>query len=364
MSPVTRKQRALPPVKDEPNSVVMGESGTSSTKHKCKCPVEGCGKLLRHLGDLRVHYRTHTRKKPYECTFPSCNQTCADLSNVYTHIRKAHKQQLPKEYVKVRKEILDEEAKQLGIKEIFTGKVSGEGMSEKDESDAAVTTSTFPSFTTIHRTSTGHLICPFSECAHQSKSMYKLKRHYRLHCDRKYKPYRCVFPGDSCRYASSDKTDVEKHIRVKHFHVPVSIRKWNETAKDDDERYEFDFIETRTDWLEMEDTLFSSARIVSPPEVHTPRPFECTFPRCTKKFTSLTHLLRHRRSHFSQSKMPFLCSFHNCDYTASRKEVIFSHMQSFHLNVPAREYETDENEDDKDKLAPLLATVHQPTTSN
>lgn len=337
MAKATRK-RSAPPlspvkdsslIKDEHSAEMESIVSTSSSPTKRRCPVEGCEKTFTSLTNLRVHFRKHTQNKPYECTFPSCDQAFDDLTILYKHIRSEHQQQFPKMYVKVRKEILTEETKQLGIKECYTGEVYGEGMPEEDD-NTTNTMPTLPPFTTIHRTSTGHLVCPFSECDQQTNKMVDLKNHYRIHGGRDYRPYKCVFPDESCQYAATEKKNVERHIRVKHFHLPRSIKKCNETVIDDD-RNESDFVETRTDWLAMENALFSSAQIISSPDVQIPRTYECTFPICAKKFTRIDQLRTHIRSHLQLK--PYSCSFPNCDQTSTRKEHILSHIHSAHFNV-------------------------------
>lgn len=141
-------------------------------------------------------------------------------------LKKMHHQQSKnvKKYIFINKEYLDKEGKRLGFSKVF--KVDDGISDDDDDSDATIILPSLPPFDTIIQTSTGRLICPMSDCDQQLKKMSALKDHFRVHCGKDYRPYRCIYPDDQkCGYALRRMRTVIAHIRVKHFHLPPSIIK-------------------------------------------------------------------------------------------------------------------------------------------
>ncbi|KAF5313921.1 hypothetical protein D9619_013040 [Psilocybe cf. subviscida] len=76
-----------------PSSYSMGQSTRSESpdttkKKKVKlhrCPQ--CNKDFPRPSGLRTHMNTHTREKPYPCTFPGCDRTFSVVSNAKRHMR-------------------------------------------------------------------------------------------------------------------------------------------------------------------------------------------------------------------------------------------------------------------------------------
>lgn len=286
---------------------------------------------------MRAHYRSHTKTKPFKCGFSFCGEQYVTMRSFLKHILRAHQVESAEEarkYLIELKELLEEESKQLNIRNVFTGKVFGEEVqvSEEDDDNAqAERLPILPHFTKIHRTSTGHFICPFSQCNQQSISLIDLKVHYRMHCGSAFRPFRCTYP-DSCRYASRLRQHLERHIREKHFRISRDVKECNE----DEDRNEADFIDTCEDLLKLEDALFAKAKIVNPPRFAKPRPHACTFPDCTKTYTILHNLRRHLRAH--STVKPFRCAYPGCSHTSPRSENILSHVLSLHFKIPEKKH--------------------------
>lgn len=215
------------------------------------------------------------------------------------------------------------ESKQLGIKTVFTGNLYD------DNDDATVIMPNLPNFTTIHQTSTGYYVCPLNGCDHQRISMAGLKIHYRSHCGQDYRPFKCIFPV-VCEYAAISRGTVEGHIRSRHI------------PPDNADLDPSDFVEVRTDWLEIEDALFSSAQVISAPVIQRARPFECTFAKCSKKFATIAVLRHHLRTHTQAT--PFKCSYPKCIYTAAQKGNIYAHIYSVHFNIQKKKFKNVSNE--------------------
>ncbi|XP_017493749.1 PREDICTED: Krueppel-like factor 5 [Rhagoletis zephyria] len=61
---------------------------TSSGKHPCTEP--NCGKHFISNADLKRHLRTHTKVKPFGCTFPGCSKEFALRHHAIGHILSMH----------------------------------------------------------------------------------------------------------------------------------------------------------------------------------------------------------------------------------------------------------------------------------
>lgn len=190
MQPISIKRKAQLPSEVENSFEYKQQVGDAarytftSKQFKYKCTWGECEKPFNNSDLLRSHYRTHTKAKPYKCSFPGCKTACVQSSSIFRHIYAVHLQQTQieaKKYVDVQKDILTEEAKLLGINNKLTKKNYGEAMFDGDD-DEIVMLPKLPHFTVIHRVSTGQYVCPVSACDHHARKMNALRRHYRTHC--------------------------------------------------------------------------------------------------------------------------------------------------------------------------------------
>ncbi|KAH9407971.1 hypothetical protein TYRP_011623 [Tyrophagus putrescentiae] len=60
-----------------------------TAEKKVACPEPGCGKLMISF-NLKRHLRTHTKTKPYGCTFPGCSMEFSHRQSALRHIRNVH----------------------------------------------------------------------------------------------------------------------------------------------------------------------------------------------------------------------------------------------------------------------------------
>ncbi|KAG9393303.1 Zinc finger C2H2 type [Carpediemonas membranifera] len=65
-----------------------------------------CGKSFLNRQTLETHSMIHTGSKPFFCPLASCPYRANQLSALYTHIRRKHKEDTPEELVKVAKAFL------------------------------------------------------------------------------------------------------------------------------------------------------------------------------------------------------------------------------------------------------------------
>lgn len=66
----------------------------------------------------------------------------------------------------------------------------------------------------------GKYICKFQDCSQELKSRHNLLLHQRAHLG--IRPYRCKWP--ECSYNSNQSSAVIRHIRTKHFQLPLTMR--------------------------------------------------------------------------------------------------------------------------------------------
>ncbi|KAI2797053.1 Protein abhd12b [Blomia tropicalis] len=64
------------------------------------------------------------------------------------------------------------------------------------------------------------------QCGATFNDYFLLVEHLQLHATTELKPYQCMWP--KCTYACSTRSNAIKHVRSKHFHLPVTLIKQRE----------------------------------------------------------------------------------------------------------------------------------------
>ena len=72
--------------------------------------------------------------------------------------------------------------------------------------------------------------CKFQGCGQSFLYDANLKHHERIHL--KIKPFRCTWP--SCDYSSTVKSAVVRHVRIRHFKLPITLKQQNQLGITDD----------------------------------------------------------------------------------------------------------------------------------
>ena len=89
-------------------------------------------------------------------------------------------------------------------------------------------------------------LCKFRGCTQSFLDDFKLASHERVHLSSK--PYKCSLDG--CAFAAVQRSNMTRHIRTKHFKLPVSIKEQNRRGIVD-QRNPADYIEVDEDLLAL-----------------------------------------------------------------------------------------------------------------
>ena len=67
------------------------DSDTAGDSKLFQCKYGGlCHKLTPNLSKFMDHMRTHTKERPFKCTYPGCGKAFSQKTNVKQHIKEVH----------------------------------------------------------------------------------------------------------------------------------------------------------------------------------------------------------------------------------------------------------------------------------
>ena len=72
------------------------DSDTAGDSKLFQCKYGGlCHKITPNLSKFMDHMRTHTKERPFKCTYPGCGKAFSQKTNVKQHIKEVHQQLKP-----------------------------------------------------------------------------------------------------------------------------------------------------------------------------------------------------------------------------------------------------------------------------
>ena len=198
----------------------MSEIQAKRHKTLYSCGYNGCTYFTFRKDDMTRHKRTHTGEKPYKCDFLNCNAAFAKSYDLTTHQR-IHTGENPYkcDFLNCNAAFSDASGF-IRHKRIHTG----EKPYKCDFLNCNAAFSDPSGFTRHKMIHTGEkpYKCDFVGCNAAFSQRVNLDVHKRRHNGEK--PYNC----DVCEYASSSKSDLNDHIRVRHNEQYIARRKIQE----------------------------------------------------------------------------------------------------------------------------------------
>ena len=154
-----------------------------------------CGTSYKNYNGLYQHTRWAHHEGNFKCAYPNCHFISENRGKVYRHYRHHYR-------------------------DIIRMRMCRTGLISKQ------------------------YICSFEGCGKVFTENGNLRTHERIHLG--IKPYRCRWPG--CNYASEHSSDTIKHIRIRHFNIPRTLKEQKE-KNIIDTRNPRDFMEIINDLL-------------------------------------------------------------------------------------------------------------------
>ncbi|KAG8438354.1 hypothetical protein GDO86_008874 [Hymenochirus boettgeri] len=260
-----------------------------SNEKAFRCDYEGCGKLYTTAHHLKVHERSHTGDRPYQCGHGSCRKAFATApvgprkDKAKTSGPSEGEDHLPPEETSVPPEVPEE------------GRPQNPGQRGR-----------------VRR----HRIVSGVQGIPKTADGYGLKSHVRTHTGEK--PYRCS--EENCTKSFKTSGDLQKHVRTHTGERPFKCP------------------------FEGCGRSFTTSNIRKVHiRTHTgERPYYCSEPGCGRAFASATNYKNHVRIHTGEK--PYVCTVPGCDkrfteYSSLYKHhVVHTHSKPYNCNHCGKTY--------------------------
>uniref|UniRef100_A0A3P8T9X0 Zinc finger and BTB domain containing 24 n=1 Tax=Amphiprion percula TaxID=161767 RepID=A0A3P8T9X0_AMPPE len=295
------KRRVRPPVKyegfkvgsDAAGSKEPGKRGRKRRYPNTEARCEDCGKVFKNPLFLKIHQRSHTGEKPFQCLV--CGKCFTQKHTLLAHQR-THTGEKPF--------VCSICSKALSTKHSLQEHMNlheGEKSFNCDKCGKTFTQKT--QLKSHYRVHTGKSLPECAQCHHKFMDAAQLKKHLRTHTGER--PFTC----EICGKCFTAKSTLQTHIRIHRGEKPYDCNICNKSFSD------------------------SSARRRHVASHSGKKPFTCSF--CSLSFTRLDNLKTHTKSHNKERAATAEASSDAADASAAPREEVRNILQLQQYQLPS-----------------------------